>query len=85
MILNIIYINVTSVKVIYALNSKNDESETLIENLKAKYEEEKEQIVSEASRRLNEFKEKFAQENDQTKKIASLEIALNQYQAQKYA
>lgn len=70
-------------KVIYALNSKNDESEHLIDKLKAQYDDEKAKIIDEMSRRVDEYKEKFAQTNDQTKRIISLESALEQYQAQK--
>lgn len=55
----------------------------MISNLKAHYEEEKDQVVFEANRRLDEFKEKFALTNDQTKKIATLETALDQFQLQK--
>lgn len=70
-------------KVIYALNSKNDESEFVMANLQLKYEEEKEQIIAETNRRLDEFREKFAETNDQSKKIVSLESAIDQYQKQK--
>lgn len=65
------------------MNSKNDESEHLIDNLKAQYDDEKNQIIAETNRRIEEFKERFAQTNDQSKKIISLEAALEQYQSQK--
>lgn len=52
-------------------------------NLQLKYEEEKEQIIAETNRRLDEFREKFAETNDQSKKIVSLESAIDQYQKQK--
>ena len=70
-------------KVIYALNSKNDESELLMENLKSKYEEEKNLIISETNRKLEEFKDKFVMSKDQSRQIADLEAALEQYQIQK--
>lgn len=70
-------------KVIYALNTKNDESENLIANMKAQYEEEKEQLINDTNRKLEEYKHKLINNSDQTKKIASLESAIKEYQRQK--
>lgn len=70
-------------KVIYALNSKNDESENLIANLKAQYEEEKEQLILDTNKKLEEFKSKIVNSSDQSKKISSLEASIKEYQIQK--
>lgn len=55
-----------------------------MENLKSKYEEEKNLIISETNRKLEEFKDKFVMSNDQSRQIANLEAALEQYQIQKW-
>lgn len=70
-------------KVIYTLNSKNDESENLIANLKAQYEDEKDQLIADTGRKLEEFKLRLVNNSDQSKKISSLESALKDYQTQK--
>lgn len=67
----------------YSLNSKNDESEYMIATLKAQYEEEKEQFINETNKRLDEYREKLAKSNDQSKRIAVLENALDQYESHK--
>lgn len=70
-------------KVIYALNSKNDESENLISSLKSQYEEEKEQIITETTRKFEEIKTKVSLSNEQSKKIISLEAVIKDYETQK--
>lgn len=70
-------------KVIYALNSKNDESESLISNLKTQYEEEKEQLILETNNKIQELKAKIIFSNDQSKKINSLEATIREYEIQK--
>lgn len=70
-------------KVIYALNSKNDESESMISSLKSQYEEEKERIITETTRKFEELKTKITLSNDQSKKIISLEAAIKDYEIQK--
>jgi hypothetical protein len=70
-------------QVIYALNTKNDETETVISNLKAQYDEEKEQFVLETNRKLEEYKSRLLNNNDQNKKINGLEAALTEYEKQK--
>jgi len=70
-------------KVVYALNSKNDESEGLIANLKAQYDEEKEQIYLETNRKLEEFKLRLMANNNTNDRIIELELKLKDFQAQK--
>lgn len=71
------------IQVIYALNSKNDESENLIANLKAQFEEEKEQLVLDTNKKLEEYKNRINFNNDQAKKMNTLEAAIKEYQKQK--
>jgi len=70
-------------KVIYALNSKNDESENLIANLKAQYDDERDQLIVETNKKLEEFKAKLNNNGDQAKKIVTLEGTLKEYQKQR--
>ncbi len=71
------------IKVIYALNSKNDESENLIANLKAQYDEERDQLIVDTSKKLEEFKAKLNNNSDQNKKIVTLEGHLKEFQKQR--
>ena len=71
------------IQVIYALNSKNDESENLIANLKAQFEEEKEQLVLDTNKKLEEYKNRINFNNDQAKKMNTLEAAIKEYHKQK--
>ena len=68
---------------VYALNSKNDESENLIANLKAQYEEEKEQIFLETNRKLEEFKLRLMANNNTNDRIIELESRLKEFQTQR--
>ncbi len=70
-------------KVIYALNSKNDESENLIANIRAQFEEEKEQLVLDTNKKLEEFKFRFLSMNDQSGRVNELETRIRDYQKQK--
>lgn len=70
-------------KVIYALNSKNDESELMMANLKSQYDEEKEILLLDTNKKLEEYKARLMANNDQSKRIAELEQAIKDYQNQK--
>lgn len=70
-------------KVVYALNSKNDESENLISNLKSQFEEEKEQLFHETNKKMEQFKVQVYTMNDNSKVVAELETKLNDFQSQR--
>ncbi len=70
-------------KVVYALNSKNDESESLIAGLKSQFEEEKEQLFLETSKKMEEFKVQVYTMSDSTRTISELEARLREFQGQK--
>ena len=63
-------------KVVYALNSKNDDAENILENLRAQYEDEKERLIAENSRKLEEYNARFAHVNEQASRIADLEAQI---------
>jgi len=65
------------------LNSKNDESENLIANLKAQYDDERDQLIVDTNRKLEEFKAKLGNNSEQAKKIVTLEGTLKEYQKQR--
>lgn len=70
-------------KVIYALNSKNDESENVIAAMRTQFEEEKDQLVQETNRKLEEYKQKILNNSDQSKRIGELEKFTKDLQRQK--
>lgn len=70
-------------KVVYALNSKNDESENLISSLKCQFEEEKEQLFLETNKKLEEFKVQIYSKTDNSRTISELESKLRDFQQQK--
>ena len=55
------------------MNSKNDEYENMIQYLKQQYEQEKEQILLEVNKKLNEYKNKPIANADQ---VGQLEKSL---------
>ena len=70
-------------KVVYALNSKNDEAENLISNLKMQFEDEKEQLFLETSKKMEELKVQIYNKNDNSKTIGELEGKLKDFQNQR--
>uniref|UniRef100_A0A3B3WCN8 Protein FAM184A/B N-terminal domain-containing protein n=1 Tax=Poecilia mexicana TaxID=48701 RepID=A0A3B3WCN8_9TELE len=60
-------------KVIYALNTKNDEHEEEIESLKEAHEDEVQHIVTETRDKIMQYKSKMADEADLRRRLASLE------------
>ncbi|XP_033756582.1 protein FAM184A-like [Pecten maximus] len=70
-------------KVIYALNTKNDEHDAVIHNLKEQHEEEMQKLLSETKDKISVFKRKLDEENDYRQKIASLETTIANHERYK--
>ncbi|GCB70196.1 hypothetical protein scyTo_0005628 [Scyliorhinus torazame] len=70
-------------KVIYALNTKNDEHEAAIEALKEAHEDEIQQIFDETKEKILQYKGKINEEVELRKKIQSLEESLEQHEQMK--
>uniref|UniRef100_A0A8C5A881 Family with sequence similarity 184 member Ab n=1 Tax=Gadus morhua TaxID=8049 RepID=A0A8C5A881_GADMO len=70
-------------KVIYALNTKNDEHEAAIATLKEAHEEEVQQILSETREKILLYKSKISDEMDLKRRIQSLEESLELHERMK--
>ncbi|XP_059501359.1 protein FAM184A isoform X2 [Stegostoma tigrinum] len=70
-------------KVIYALNTKNDEHEIAIQALKEAHEEEIQQIFDETKEKILYYKDKIDRETELQKRIQSLEASLEQHEQMK--
>ncbi|XP_034017733.1 protein FAM184A isoform X2 [Thalassophryne amazonica] len=70
-------------KVIYALNTKNDEHEAAITTLKEAHEEEVQQILSETREKILQYKSKISDEMDLKRRIQSLEESMELYETMK--
>ncbi|XP_061756892.1 protein FAM184A isoform X1 [Nerophis ophidion] len=70
-------------KVIYALNTKNDEHEAAIATLKEAHEEEVQQILSETREKILQFKGKISDEIDLKRRIQSLEESMELHERMK--
>ncbi|XP_032877073.1 protein FAM184A isoform X5 [Amblyraja radiata] len=70
-------------KVIYALNTKNDEHEAAIQALKEGHEEDVQQIFDETKEKILYYKGKINEEVELRKKIQSLEESLEQHEQMK--
>ncbi|XP_073931669.1 protein FAM184A isoform X3 [Castor canadensis] len=66
-------------KVIYALNTKNDEHESAIQALKDAHEEEVQQILAETREKILQYKSKVTEELDLRRKIQVLEASLEDH------
>ncbi|XP_068841516.1 protein FAM184A [Capricornis sumatraensis] len=66
-------------KVIYALNTKNDEHESAIQALKDAHEEEIQQILAETREKILQYKSRVAEESDLRRKIQVLEASLEDH------
>ncbi|XP_076189604.1 protein FAM184A isoform X2 [Aptenodytes patagonicus] len=71
-------------KVIYALNTKNDEHEAAIQALKDAHEEEIQQILAETREKILQYKNKVAEEMDLKRKIQVLEESLEDHKKMKH-
>lgn len=63
-------------KVIYALNTKNDEHENVLENMKTAHEEEMQKLMAETKEKMNYFKTRLGAVSEQRQKIDMLESHL---------
>ncbi|KAG7263904.1 hypothetical protein CRUP_021223 [Coryphaenoides rupestris] len=70
-------------KVIYALNTKNDEHEEEMESLKEAHEDEVQHIVTETRDRIMQFRNKMADEVDLRRRLASLEESVEMHEHMK--
>ncbi|XP_053138902.1 protein FAM184A isoform X2 [Hemicordylus capensis] len=71
-------------KVIYALNTKNDEHEAAIQALKDAHEEEIQQILAETREKILQYKSKVSEEIDLKRKIQVLEESLEDHKKMKH-
>ncbi|XP_036901748.1 protein FAM184A isoform X7 [Sturnira hondurensis] len=70
-------------KVIYALNTKNDEHESAIQALKDAHEEEIQQILAETREKILQYKSRVTEELDLKRKIQVLEASLEDHKKMK--
>uniref|UniRef100_A0AAZ3SPK3 Protein FAM184A/B N-terminal domain-containing protein n=1 Tax=Oncorhynchus tshawytscha TaxID=74940 RepID=A0AAZ3SPK3_ONCTS len=70
-------------KVIYALNTKNDEHEAAIQILKEAHEEEVQQILSETREKIMQYKGKISDEMDLKQRIQSMEESMELHERMK--
>uniref|UniRef100_A0A3Q3GR64 Family with sequence similarity 184 member Aa n=1 Tax=Labrus bergylta TaxID=56723 RepID=A0A3Q3GR64_9LABR len=70
-------------KVIYALNTKNDEHEEEIESLKDAHEDEVQHIVTETRDKIMQYKSKMVDEADLRRRLASLEESVELHEHMK--
>ncbi|KAM9006025.1 protein FAM184A isoform 11-T12 [Sarcophilus harrisii] len=71
-------------KVIYALNTKNDEHESSIQALRDAHEEEIQQILGETREKILQYKSKLTEESDLKRKIQVLEESLEGHKKMKH-
>lgn len=71
-------------QVIYALNTKNDEHDTVIHSLKEQHEDEMQKLLSETKDKISVFKRKLEEETDYRQKISSLETTVVNYEKFKH-
>ncbi|XP_056674661.1 protein FAM184A isoform X5 [Monodelphis domestica] len=71
-------------KVIYALNTKNDEHESSIQALRDAHEEEIQQILGETREKILQYKSKLTEESDLKRKIQALEESLEGHKKMKH-
>ncbi|CAB1414073.1 unnamed protein product [Pleuronectes platessa] len=70
-------------RVIYALNTKNDEHEEEIESLKDAHEDEVQHIVTETRDKIMQYKSKMVDEADLRRRLASLEESVDLHEHMK--
>eukprot|EP00079_Xenopus_tropicalis_P025629 XP_012819033.1 PREDICTED: protein FAM184A [Xenopus tropicalis] len=71
-------------KVIYALNTKNDEHESGIQAIKEAHEEEIQKILAETHEKILLYKNKVSEETDLKHKIKALEESLEEHKKMKH-
>ena len=75
---------ILSLQVIYALNTKNDEHEAIVQGLKDQHEEEMQQLLSETKEKIAVYKAKLDSESIHSKKIEVLECTISEHQKHKH-
>ncbi|XP_077992383.1 protein FAM184A-like [Glandiceps talaboti] len=70
-------------KVIYALNTKNDEHEQILQNLKDAHEDEMQQLMAETKDKLSFYKSKINADTDQRRRIETLEANIAEHERQR--
>lgn len=70
-------------QVIYALNTKNDEHESVIQALKDAHEEEIQQILADTREKILQYKSRVTEELDLKRKIQVLEASLEDHRKMK--
>ncbi|XP_053314907.1 protein FAM184A isoform X2 [Spea bombifrons] len=70
-------------KVIYALNTRNDEHESGIQAIKEAHEEEIQKILAETREKILQYKNKVSEEVELKRKIQSLEESLEEHKKMK--
>ncbi|KAG9493424.1 protein FAM184A isoform X3 [Eleutherodactylus coqui] len=71
-------------KVIYALNTRNDEHESGVQAIKEAHEEEIQQILAETREKIMQYKNKVSEETDLKRKIQALEESLEEHKKIKH-
>ena len=69
-------------QVIYALNTKNDENEAIVQKLQEEHEEELQKVLAETQQKLTLYQERLGQESDHASTISALQSRLAEYQLQ---
>ncbi|CAH1783825.1 unnamed protein product [Owenia fusiformis] len=70
-------------KVIYALNTKNDEHDAILQNTKKQHEEEIQQLLAETKDKVSLYKNKIGSEVEHKRRIEALEQTLADHEKQK--
>ncbi|XP_018419333.1 PREDICTED: protein FAM184A isoform X3 [Nanorana parkeri] len=71
-------------KVIYALNTRNDEHESGVQAIKEAHEEEIQQIIAETREKIIQYKNKVSEETELKRKIQALEESLEEHKKVKH-
>ncbi|XP_075453866.1 protein FAM184A isoform X3 [Ascaphus truei] len=71
-------------KVIYALNTRNDEHESGIQAIKEAHEEEIQQILAETRDKILQYRNKVSEEMDLKRKVQALEESLEEHKKMKH-
>ena len=70
-------------QVIYALNTKNDEHDAIVQNIKDQHEEQIQTLLAETKEKIEYYKSKFGNSSEQAKEIELLQKCLNENQTEK--
>ncbi|XP_006811612.2 protein FAM184A-like [Saccoglossus kowalevskii] len=70
-------------KVIYALNTKNDEHEQVLQSMKEHHEEDMQQLMVEAKDKIAMYKSKINNDTDQKRRMETLEDSISEYERQR--